>query len=373
MALSTPYSLAETRRCWICLGDDSDSSGSWVRPCPCSLACHQNCLLNWITERQRDDPDAPVLCPQCQAQYQLVEYRSLPYTFLRHADTAINKLVTTAVVLGLSSCALICLTTYGAYAVLTFYGTREGERLLGAPNPWGWRTWLGLPTVPLILIASRMSTFDIVLPIIPVFFSKQEDLYFSSPPTPSLVITLLPWVRVAYNDLYYHFFSELEVNWYKYVSSDAEAVETISTVISAHGGQRREQTNTAPDHAVFSTGRENQQLVQPDGAVDNGRPINDGSRDDLAIAYETDIILQNGAIVRSVVGALLFPAISSFCGGLLGQVPIIRSRLPTRFHQNILGGCLFVLLKDITTVFYKYLALKVRWSRTVKEYRRPQS
>ncbi|KAJ1979612.1 hypothetical protein H4R34_002755 [Dimargaris verticillata] len=367
MTLSTARSLAEPRRCWICLGDDSDSSGAWVQPCPCSLVCHQYCLLNWITERQRDDPDA-----ECQARYRLVEYKSLLYKLLRHVDAAINKLVTTAVVLGLSSCALICLTTYGAYAVLTFYGTREGERLLGAPNPWGWRTWLGLPTVPLILIASRMSTFDIILPIIPLLISKQEGLYFSNPPTPSLTITLLPWVRVAYNELYYHFFSELEVNWYKYVSSDAEAVETVTAVTSAQGRQLRERAGAAPDHAAFSAGRDSQQLVQPDGAIDDHNPINDGGHDDLAITYETDIFLQNGAIVRSVVGALLFPAISSFCGGLLGQVPLVRARLPTRFHQNIVGGCLFVLLKDITTVFYKYLALKVRWSRTIQEYRRPQ-
>lgn len=31
---------------------------------------------------------------------------------------------------------------FRAYAVLTVCGTVEGEKLLGSPNPWGWRVWV---------------------------------------------------------------------------------------------------------------------------------------------------------------------------------------------------------------------------------------
>ncbi|CAG8501761.1 9459_t:CDS:2 [Acaulospora colombiana] len=41
------------KRCWICFGEESDSVGKWVRPCKCSLICHEECLLNWITENQK--------------------------------------------------------------------------------------------------------------------------------------------------------------------------------------------------------------------------------------------------------------------------------------------------------------------------------
>jgi hypothetical protein len=44
----------ENKRCWICFGEDSDSEGKWVRACRCSLISHEECLLNWITEKQRN-------------------------------------------------------------------------------------------------------------------------------------------------------------------------------------------------------------------------------------------------------------------------------------------------------------------------------
>ncbi|CAJ0754825.1 11100_t:CDS:2 [Entrophospora sp. SA101] len=43
----------EDKRCWICYGEENDSVGKWVKPCKCSLICHEECLLNWINEKQR--------------------------------------------------------------------------------------------------------------------------------------------------------------------------------------------------------------------------------------------------------------------------------------------------------------------------------
>ena len=44
----------EEKRCWICYGEETDSVGKWVKPCKCSLICHEECLLNWINEKQRN-------------------------------------------------------------------------------------------------------------------------------------------------------------------------------------------------------------------------------------------------------------------------------------------------------------------------------
>jgi hypothetical protein len=46
----------QDRQCWICYGDDTDSEGNWVSPCPCSLVVHEKCLLDWITENQKGSP-----------------------------------------------------------------------------------------------------------------------------------------------------------------------------------------------------------------------------------------------------------------------------------------------------------------------------
>jgi hypothetical protein len=46
----------EEKRCWICFGEEEDSEGKWVKPCKCSLICHEECLLNWIFENQKGQP-----------------------------------------------------------------------------------------------------------------------------------------------------------------------------------------------------------------------------------------------------------------------------------------------------------------------------
>ena len=48
------FGETEHKRCWICFGEDSGSEGKWVKACRCSLISHEECLLNWITEKQRN-------------------------------------------------------------------------------------------------------------------------------------------------------------------------------------------------------------------------------------------------------------------------------------------------------------------------------
>ncbi|KAJ2720341.1 hypothetical protein H4S00_003256 [Coemansia sp. D1744] len=40
-------------RCWICLEELSNNRREWVYPCMCSLVCHEECLLHWISESER--------------------------------------------------------------------------------------------------------------------------------------------------------------------------------------------------------------------------------------------------------------------------------------------------------------------------------
>lgn len=51
-----PSPSDDSRRCWICFGEDEDSEGIWVKPCKCSLVSHEQCLLDWITENQKGSP-----------------------------------------------------------------------------------------------------------------------------------------------------------------------------------------------------------------------------------------------------------------------------------------------------------------------------
>lgn len=63
-----PYEDDKDRRCWICYGEDGDSEGKWVSPCPCSLVAHEKCLLDWITENQKGSPRKIVSVCVCSAK-----------------------------------------------------------------------------------------------------------------------------------------------------------------------------------------------------------------------------------------------------------------------------------------------------------------
>ncbi|KAI8062588.1 hypothetical protein BC940DRAFT_118164 [Gongronella butleri] len=189
----------EPRRCWICFGEDQDSEGRWVKPCPCSLVCHEQCLLDWIAENQKGHTMKKVLCPQCGIPYYLFERQSVPLVCLEFLQAVIRSSAPYVTILGLGCSVLIAASTYGAYTVLTLFGAKEGEKWLGHTHSWTWRTFLGLPAIPFVLVASRSRLADGVLPIVALLLLRSNaPVSVSWPPSPALVIGSLPWIRLVY-------------------------------------------------------------------------------------------------------------------------------------------------------------------------------
>ncbi|KAJ1961043.1 hypothetical protein IWQ62_004007 [Dispira parvispora] len=359
------HTTQEPRRCWICLGEEeADSPETWVHPCPCSLMAHQGCLLKWVTESQRRNPDQPSQCPQCRTTYRLVQPRSKFIRLFQWGESIVHAVATATLVGGLTSCTLICMTTYGAFAVLTVCGAREGERLLGSPSPWSWRIWLGLPLIPVLLVGSRLSILDSALPLLPLFFGRRDDLVLTVPPNPSTTLMLLPWVRVAYNELYYYFFGNLEVTWYQFMSPGSAGIESVTTVTTVDNGQtvQRQIVETIP----FVNGNVNRQ-VEVEEDVTNDAPDN-LEAEDGTVTRHINIFLSRGEMLHTIVGALLFPTISAYCGKALGRLPFVRNWGLTPFHRSVLGGCFFVLAKDILVLCYKYTSIQVQKRRTILDY-----
>lgn len=84
---------------------------------------------------------------------------------------------------------------------------------------------------------------------------------------------------------------------------------------------------------------------------------------------ELDMIQgRGGSIGLSLIGALLWPTFSSLVGGLLYKSHWIRRYFPETFHRNLLGGCLFVVAKDIGNLIYKYERIRQYRSRRVKSF-----
>ncbi|KAJ2958797.1 hypothetical protein NQZ79_g5633 [Umbelopsis isabellina] len=304
----------EPKRCWICFGEDEDSEGRWVKPCKCSLICHEECLLNWITENQKGQPYRKVTCPQCATPYQLVERMSLPLYILSKADTAVHLAAPYITVVGLTCSALISSTTYGAYAVLTLFGPKHGERIIGRPGLWTWRTWVGLPMIPVVLIASRSRWADGILPFVAVLMVRAsggpQQMRISWPPSPAVIVGFLPWIRLLYNN----------------VHAIARQYLSRKLVRGRPGSRQIEPTNSRPQSLRRSSSME---------------------YDDTEPDTEPDMLIGRDGrdIGTTVVGALLWPAIGNVIGSCLNHIKVIRRFFPEPFHRNVLGGCLFVIAK----------------------------
>ncbi|KAI9256193.1 hypothetical protein BY458DRAFT_519634 [Sporodiniella umbellata] len=182
------------RRCWICFGDSSDSQGRWVKPCGCTLEAHQSCLLDWIAENQKASPTKTVRCPQCSASYHLAQQGSLALALFTLLDSLTRTAAPYVAVLGLGCSVLITCTTFGAYTVMVMLGQREGERLIGNPNFWTWRTWIGLPLIPVLLISTRTRWANLVLPLATASYLRAayERPHFRWLPT-AFTYGIMPW------------------------------------------------------------------------------------------------------------------------------------------------------------------------------------
>ncbi|KAI7862199.1 hypothetical protein BDF14DRAFT_1858528 [Spinellus fusiger] len=193
------YSTEEERRCWICFGEDSDSEGRWIRPCPCSLIAHEKCLLEWIIEMQKEKPMKEVRCPQCAAAYIFTQTTSLTLSVLSTTYQVIR--VSAPYILGLiiGCSVMVAATTYGAYTVVTVMGVKESDRWIGNPSQWTWRAWVGLPSIPISLMASVTSWGDGVPFVAFLFMCLSRRSYarprFAWPPSPLTVMSVFPMAR----------------------------------------------------------------------------------------------------------------------------------------------------------------------------------
>lgn len=155
-----------------------------------------------------------VHCPQCASAYQLAENSSFLLTLLGVTDQVVHTIAPYLTSIGLGLAFLVVTTAYGASSVLLLFGARDGERLLGPPAFWTWRTWVGLPSIPLALLSTRSRWADSTLPFAAVLFLRVSAsspsrialphiIQFTWPPTPLATLGLLPWVRLFYNNMYY--------------------------------------------------------------------------------------------------------------------------------------------------------------------------
>ncbi|GAA6008342.1 hypothetical protein JCM11491_004441 [Sporobolomyces phaffii] len=215
-ARSTPRrtvsTLAGEKTCWICYETSSENPArKFVHACDCTLLAHSDCLLEWLSVRPQSRPE----CPVCATRIVVRERRSSALVLYRHAVQKLDRLSVVATVGGLAASAWFVASAYGMWALRVFVGDRVANALIDHAAESGrfpFRLWLNLPLIPFALILSRTPLIDSLLPFLPLTLALSThshggkrgdplglaDLTLAYPPSPTLTVCVLPWLRIAY-------------------------------------------------------------------------------------------------------------------------------------------------------------------------------
>ncbi|KAB8338703.1 hypothetical protein FH972_021648 [Carpinus fangiana] len=435
----------QPRQCWICLQDETEDtaqSSSWRSPCPCTLTAHEKCLLEWADDTQRQKSSSSIsapdlVCPMCQAEIILARPHARLTKLVHAIDVLASKAVIPSLGLGLIGSAIIVASHHGAHSIRMIFGPNDAEAILAPRSSSSWlgdairshlaildlprslssgprgsaRLRLGLPLIPVALVASRTPWADSILPFFPIalFAVNSEDtsmINYQWPPSAALTIATLPYLRVFYGELMDWIWTPREHAWLQEIRPSRQA-DTLDAhdaeqepiegheafevelelnieedeigrvpVVEDAGGRdaRRNVGNIGHAQAAFVEGQ-GQHAHQP-------RP-----RNERQIA--ADAVVDLASMCKTVIGALLFPSISAAMGEVLRQllprswvVPRIMSGagwggarrevpsglLQTRWGRSIVGGCLAVVLKDAVRIYCRWrMAQSVR-TRTILDF-----
>lgn len=241
------------RQCWICYGEETllegdeksnaDEPSEWVQPCRCRGSTgwvHQRCLLSWVDRLAPTSTPGPtlstprVLCPQCQTPYRFHDKLVFPAWILRLLDnieTRRRDVLLWCAAGGAAFGVYLAALAYGA-GVATIAGGAGGEldHLIhiitavhlrpslnsqfhispSSSSPLKaeevlqvGRILIGLPLLPLYVLSIRYRPLSLLHPLIPMLVCPSwQSLQWSWPPTPSLTLTLLPLLNLAYRSIF---------------------------------------------------------------------------------------------------------------------------------------------------------------------------
>lgn len=249
-----------------------------------------------------------------------------------------------------------------------------------------------------------------------------------------MAFAVLPYLRSAYNEFYRISFAKLEKQWDQAILRKPREGETANEVAQGmeerggeggvlelqigiefrnlgeqpvfrdqaqQAGEREQPAAPHPDEVdpihpmpqrmyPPADGEAGEQPVpnapQVDGDVD---PQPDHQQPNGQLPAQRDDELEAGGnhasasdIASTVMGALFFPAVSSLMGDLL-KVSLPRKwvvkpstsatgLLQEKWGRSIVGGCLFVVLKDVLNLYVKWKRARDQGKRRILDYNASQ-
>ncbi|QKX57266.1 uncharacterized protein TRUGW13939_04375 [Talaromyces rugulosus] len=407
----------EPRKCWICYTDETEDSPhnvDWRSPCPCALTAHEACLLDWLAElenprsRKRSGGPSKMQCPQCKSEIVISRPRSYVVDFVRACEKLAGKLVLPGLVFTFAGTLWAGCCAHGVYSIYLVFGTDDAQRIFdhGTDHTWSPARNVGIPFIPLVLVFSRFRWAEGVLPAIPVLLfatHNQGDLEPQGslwPPSAAMTFAALPYVKSIYGALYERMFGKLERKWLAEIQPRSGEGENRQDDDQGGGQQGAlgvgnggilmefdlelqigvdEERDDQGMGAAAPAGNENQANNPQDGAAQDGQ----NQEQQVLGRRRQDLIQDTSNFADTILGALLFPAISAGMGGLLklalpktwttppsvlerGRVGILQSR----WGRSVIGGCLFVLLKDALVLYCRWRLAQTHRKRRVLNYDR---
>ncbi|KAF1920708.1 hypothetical protein BDU57DRAFT_509126 [Ampelomyces quisqualis] len=279
-----------------------------------------------------------------------------------------------------------------------------------------WRLDLGLPLIPAVLVASRTTFADSFLPFLPLIFfvssgqPGDEMMQLQWPPSAAFSFAVLPYLRGFYNAFYDRVCLPREQKWLKEIQpragtedddDDAQELDDhdpdhdvvheveIDVDLNMFGDWNNHQPHIAPEparplDAPPPDEEEMPALVEVDAApgpniarqpVQPRRQVRRGRN----IAFSTT------SLADTILGALIFPSIAAAMGEILkyslppswvtppsnalvmswlggwistggkaGNNGRLTGFLQTRWGRSLVGGCLFVGLKDAVLLYVRW-------------------
>ncbi|KAF2111757.1 hypothetical protein BDV96DRAFT_498932 [Lophiotrema nucula] len=287
-----------------------------------------------------------------------------------------------------------------------------------------WRLSFGLPLIPTTLILSRTSIADGFLPFLPLIFfvssgttSPGDSMReISWPPSAAFSIATLPYVRMVYNAGYERFLRPQERRWLKEIQPRAGTDEA--------NNERDNHDHNHDDDDILADDTDDEGLadevveVEVDldifgewnngGAADNHNapenppvpiargpaappidapPLQDNEpapapnvpQQPQRVRRERELRFSTASLADTLMGALVFPSIAAAVGEALKYAlpkswvtPPAFSKptsfLQARWGRSILGGCLFVGVKDALLLYVRWRMAQNHRQRKVLDY-----
>lgn len=372
-------SSPEPRTCWICLADETEDtpvSSVWRSPCPCALRAHEACLLDWIAGlegsnlKRLDGQKSTIRCPHCTHEITIARPpRAWVISSVNAAEAAAELLVYPMVLFSLVGGLLSGCWLHGYGTLYFLFGGEEAKRIIS-----GFLTEVGisghviLPTIPIILVLSRTGFADNILPFLPFLIlglntpNSHVPIDTFWPPSVGTTLVALPYLQALYKQFHSRVLAPREHAWLKEIQprggEQGEEISNNANVVADVNGRDGipDLEMALVDSLADGEAHPRPENREPDQLQPAARPLAAGGQGPPELRVN---VLE---VAYKVIGSLAFPTISASLGALLSLcLPHSWSKPPslgrptgllqTRFGRSLIGGMLFVGIKD-TVVFY---------------------